>query len=663
MDTRGARSPGRRRIVASVVLAGAVVALFYGLVFSTRQDELAASEAARARETSDAPARLAEVPGEEAADGEKRSATRAGPELEPAPPSATVPATPTIAFVLDAATDEPIPALALEAGRTRADSDVNGKFVDSNGLDADARTWTFRDELHGTHVRSLAASELERTDEAWIARIAIGPTFRLALPAREAERLAELRARLVEVTADGVAHFGSWQLLRPHATPYFRYDNPWEPNDAGSRLRIELRDEAGTWFGASTTPVTGTIGLHPGAIHVELDRRLGKVQGRVLDTNGVGVKRARVSAVPITARLLDSDTEWPEDFTEGDGSFELRGLASGAWKVVARPRRGETPAVERLELSPGAQHELEFVVPAAVYAGMISGRLESRAGRAFDVEQVVRLRATDGRDFELFDVSSRAGGGPLAFRQYGPSAESDGAHVFEFNEVPEGTYEVSVVARDGWDWDPPIQTVTPPNEELRFTRLDDEPTRRVRFAPFDAESGEALVDFGVQLQQGALWNDEPVAELAADGSLELPAGRDFTFTLFAAGHVPARGTSAELAASSATADNTLVARLGLARGYGLRLLLRDVGLGFDADDRGGRVAALERPPIAGADILVDGRRAGSSDAHGAFVLELPTAPAHIAIQAPGWRVVPSRHFVDGRVRGEARDVVVWMTRE
>jgi len=292
---------------------------------------------------------------------------------------------------------------------------------------------------------------------------------------------------------------------------------------------------------------------------------------------------------------------------------------------------------------------------------MIEGRLVSATGQALEEQERVRLRALDGPGPELLDVTS-PGGQVFSFsaRQWIRADEEDGQLVFEFNEVPAGRFELSVVSGGLFLWDPPALVVEAPTEDAVFTRRDDLAQLGLLLRAVDAQSGDALGRFRVQLQTGSAWNpgtlevSDPAQPLAV-----LTAGLSFRWSVYADGYRPMHGDERDLERS----ERGLEATIPLTRGFGARFVLRDLDTGFLHDDEPGLVSALLRPPVAGATILADGDAAATSDSLGLADVQLDKEPARIEIRAPGWRVLGSSQFQDGRILGQARDVLVWMIAE
>ncbi len=107
------------------------------------------------------------------------------------------------------------------------------------------------------------------------------------------------------------------------------------------------------------------------------------------------------------------------------------------------------------------------------------------------------------------------------------------------------------------------------------------------------------------------------------------------------------------------------ATVPLSAGWGATLVLRDHGELLDGDGNEPWTSYLrpgETPPVPGVVVLADGVEVGTSDARGVVHLRRDRAPERIELVAPGWTVLESEQFRGGRLRGDAREVVVWLAR-
>jgi len=657
------KSSNRTRVILIGALLLALVAAALLLVRDTRPSDGGPPEVARARPRPD-PEELSPAEALEDEDLTKRRVEGESPEPAPRQPSRAQDAAAFHGRVVDVATGEPVAFAHLVAGALEAPVDGEGRWRCAAPLPDHVDQIEFHNREHGTHIRTVRRDELEEDEGGWLARIAIGPTYRLHIVDTSLAPAEEWQARLVEIAESGRETRGSWiELFPPPAggLPFLRYDNPWEPNAPGSAFRVDVRDSTATRRGASERLATA-IGIYPGPVSVAVDSLLTTATGRVVDVTDEPIQRARVSMAPGGfAVFADGSTEeaerWPTEYTEADGNYEFRGLTPGVYRVLVRPRRGETPQSRTEDLPPGEIQLDDFVFDVQEGAGMIEGVLKSRRGSDFEHDEIVRLRAVDGREFEILDISSSGGRIQAPFRRSVRAQGNEGEHVFEFNEVPAGQYELSVVAQDGYKWTPRVAKAEPPDDELVFWREDDVPLRSYFLQVFDAKTGERIERFTVQHQIGTTWNAK-APELAFGDSIgPFPAKSNLRWTVHAEGYAPRWGSPRD-------AGSTGEVRIELRPGFGYKLILRDLGHGFDSDDPDGRLAAATRPPVEGAEIWLGDLFTGTSHADGTVPMTgALNRDEPITIKKPGWRVVGSRQFREGRIHGPARDVVVWMIRE
>lgn len=646
------------------------VALLAALWFASRtpraplpRDWPAASDAveehgarAPSPELEPAPLALESAPGaREAAD---LPAPGEGPGAEPA-----LAAAPLRGLVVDVATGEPVGHLRLLAGDIDTAVDGQGRFAADRVLADDVEELEFHDPVHGSHVRSVPREALvPDPDVGWIASIRVGPTYRLSVPEARDAGLAGWTACLIELPEDGSEGIlGAWAPIHPagHTVepPFLRYDNPWKPNRARSTFRVSVSNADGTRSGTSAA-LDSAIGIYPEIVVVHADQVLASVRGRLVDTEGHG-KRGFVQAVPLGEP--PSRHAFPAVETGDDGAFAFSGLAPGPYRFLARSRRGEPTQEQRVDVPPGVTTLPDFVVPVQVGVGMIQGRLVSASGHGLETQELVRLRALGG-GLEMLDSSSSGGlfisGGHIL---RGEDGFADAALVFEFNEVPAGRFELSVVPRDGWLWDPPTLVVEAPSDAAVFTRRDDLARSELFLAALDAASGEPLPFAVAQLQLGGAWDESArLLDPKGDGPLAtLSAGAPLRWSVSAPGYRPARGTEADLEKTA----RGLEGRIPLDRGWGVRLVLRDYGQGFLHDDAEGLVTALQHAPIANALVLANGRKVATTGADGVAEVVLDQKPGGLEVQAAGWHVLRSSGFDGKRLTSDVPEVLVWMVAE
>jgi len=657
-----------------------LAALFLGLVFLRGRGACAAVELPRDQALETAAPRGELLP---ARDPERVAPERSAVAEESPEAAAAGDTRPPVAafhgLLLDVATEEPIPSALAAIGSLRAEVDHEGRFEAAGGLPQDANALEFLDPFLGTHIRTISRDALELLrgplGELHVARIAIGPTYRLQVAGVDAVELPESwRARLVEVTEQGDEHVGSYVRIHPAvppgtvAAPFLRYDNPWQPNEPGSSFRVDVEGPEG--LAGSSQVLRSAVGVHPGVVVIVPDRVLGGVAGMVVDTKGEGQRDARVSAVPVGTGT--GVARFQTAITNGDGRFELASLPTGLYRLHVQARRGQEAVRHDVEVLRGTTDVGKLVVEAHEPVGSIGGKLTNRSGARLDDRLHVRLRAIGGRSFELLDVTRSMSSFRLSGRVLrlngrevrlsnreltyaGPGGEGvPGFQVFEFASVPAGEYELSVLAPDGVPWTPGVLRVTPPNEGVRFVREDGLANLE---HVFDVHGAHAAVgDVFLQVHFGRGFSPELVP--TRPPTFRAPAEASFTWSLRARGYRPAHGDASAFRDDGARR----VARVTLEPGWGARLVLRDLGGGFLHDDEDGRLTVASRAPVVGARILADGVEIAVSDAAGIADLALDAEPEELTIVAPGWRQVESGRLRDGRIAGSVIDAVVWLVR-
>jgi hypothetical protein len=595
-----------------------------------------------------------------------RAPFAASADPPPEPARAVTIGTPFRGRVVDVRTGEPVPAAIAKAegleGTIEAPTDAEGRFAGDAPLRSDFEEIAFFDAFGPAHIRTAPRDELESLgeDAGWLARIRIGPTYRLRMLGPGASDAERWKLQVVESPPRKPERAWGWIDVIPGDPSWARYDNPGPEPEESSRLRIEVQNEAGTLRGSA--PIAATVGIHPGVLEIAIDASFARVLGRVLDSDGRPMARAQVYAIsragPPPAGVL-----WPTIQTDAQGRYAIGGLAPGPHWIHARPRRGEEAQTIEIALAVGETTAPDIVVPAEKKAGAIEGFLRSAASSDFPVA-VVRLRAADGRSFDHFDIVDTRqqlpaeSGFPARVDLNGYALERKG--FFEFQQVPEGEYLLTVISSDGRAWRPSPLRVRPPNQALEIFRADEPAEWQAGFHVVDARTGERLERFRVQFQMPDLWSNEDFEAGPEVPNATFAEGARFRWNVYADGYGLASGTESVFAGPG----GVRVANVQLRPGFAARLLFRDAQGQFATigDDHNGRVAVLERPPVAGVRVYADGEPIAVSDADGAAVLELAAPPDRIDLTASGWTVLGSERFRDGRILGDTREVVVWLTR-
>ncbi len=559
--------------------------------------------------------------------------------------------------VLDAATEESIPWIEVQAGAFRTETDAAGRFRSPTSTAihfAPETEATVRDPRSRTVLGVLRIEDAERRSadgrDELLLRVPYGPTYPVQIAGTAG--VGGWRARLVEHASDGTVHSGRFFDLfaPPDGGPWLlRTERPWEPNLPGSTFVIEARnlEENGR-----SDPLRSAVGVYPEVVPITPSRTIGSLQGWVVDTAGEPQKGARVSAVPLGVELADA--RFQTSTSGGGGLFLIRDLPTGSYRLHVQGRRGQPPVEVDWKVEPGFQEVGDIAIEPHVPAGRIEGRLANRSGAALEGPLRVRLRAIDGRPFELLDVTHPAG--MQIFSSTAVTGEEDrqDGQVFEFASVPAGTYELSVLPHAGIPWTPETLVVSPPNTEVLFVREDERALYQHAFEVFGEHVPQG--SYALQIHFDGAFSPELCA---GDPRFLAPRDARFTWSLRARGFQAAHGDESAFR----TTGGRRVARVQLRPGWGGRLFLRDLGGGLlHDDDAAGSYSVVLRPGIPNARVFADGEEVAVSDASGLVTLALEERPEEIRIEADGWRQVASGKLRDGRLTGSEVDVVVWFVR-
>lgn len=578
------------------------------------------------------------APGAELDSAERRAPEPASTNLADLPPT-------SLGRLVDEATLEPIPEALVATSRNNDWTDANGWFDTGDALDG-------LDELlvvnvaRGTATHTIPRATWTRLARGWQIPFAIGPTYRLRVRGVD-ERVGEAwEGRLVQEEHEDERWFG----LRNGSPPYLRYGDPLRGLEPSAKTWLELRSQDGLHEGRAE--VHALRGVQE--VEVECVARAA-VFGFVFDERGT--PRAQVSVEAV--QLSEARAECAGTVTGANGRYQLSAASPGRMQLVFTSS-GSTRR-ERLQLDTprGLTRAPDVVVPAAS-GGAVAGSLRSPRPRQYTDK--VLVRALDGSGFVLsamVGLQTRDRWSPVS----GPASptSSDGPFTmgFRLDGVPAGRYEVSIAAADGQRWLPSRLVIEAPAGGLAFQLDEAPPPLAYHLEVRDAESGATLE--GPEASVSDALGAPAWYERLAPGAplLELSEPRPFGWSVKAPGYASASGTERDFQGDGARRTLTVALR----RGFAARLRLYDWsqstgGRGWThAPSRGWNL-----PGPAGVQVFADGALVVTSDERGIATFDLAAEPKRIELRLPGWRVIESRDFANGKLRG-VLETEIWMVRE
>ncbi len=480
--------------------------------------------------------------------------------------------------------------------------------------------------------------------------VQVGPRIELDIPVAELD-VEEWRARIVETDPTGEDRHWAWIRLRDGRWPWIRYPRQTHLPDPQRTARIDVEREDRAVLGSG--PLRATVGEHPGVVQITL-RELASLHAGVVGAQGTPLPETVATLVPLPGNRTPSDFEhWVERVFGGGtdaGSFSMANLEPGPWRLTVKPRDGELWIMDLL--LPAGHTDLGTIALATQpIAGDVRGVLVGREGGP-QPGALLRLRSTTNAAVERWSLvgdGSRIGG------------RWSSQTLFAFGDLPVGDYELSAFPLHGVRFEPETVRVSPPADGVTFRQVDDDDRRPFAFRVTDAETGEPVERFRVQLgaadsrlgRSSYASNEQPV------GALE--PGERLEWTVFADGHGAASGD----ASAFDREGDLLVADVELPRGWGALVLVKDgdwLGARPDAADHGG-LRGLVAPPIENVQVRADGVPVGATDASGAAPIALAARPAAITVHLPGWRVVGTRNVEKGSLDANATEAIFWLGRE
>jgi len=543
--------------------------------------------------------------------------------------------------LVDAVTREALPEFQLKVARRgrapeRVTTDAEGRFrartpaplgsvraelVDSPELRRPRAASIIDLPTHALDA-SVPLRELELADIS----VDVGPTFHLTLPPHEVPaalvarlepdwRIDERSLQVLGLGPDWNAAPVRYEPTAAGSAPWVRFASAGPPPPAGgASWTLVLRDRAGLWTARASVPVRR--GVH--AVVVEPEAT-GRLEGRVHDGSGVGLRGAAVS-------LGTADGRAHATTTDAGGEFELAWLPPGRHVLrVVGPR--DAVLTQQVELVAGAttRTELTLVPPRA--AAYVRGTLHSRTGTH-------RAPVT----MQLRPVGEAALGRPLEPPRVEWQKGADGwVGAFAFEDLAAGEYELTIAGSPyGRAWKPARRRVTPPASKVEFVLQDDVALEHLGFVVEDAESRTPIERFSLVSHPILAGADAPgwfAHGSTATGApaVTVAAGHAFAWFLVAEGHRPASGTRAAFEEPDAPAELTATAHVMLAPGWGACAV----------------VVGPSGQPLAGVEVLVDGATAGRTQAGGWLHLSRPAAPTAIALRHEGWELDRGNVAEDG----------------
>jgi len=315
------------------------------------------------------------------------------------------------------------------------------------------------------------------------------------------------------------------------------------------------------------------------------------VHGTLVDAAGrpLGGVELQLSRGPGEAKAIRARTR-------DEGEFRVEGLSAGPRTLVVS--RGSERATFALRLARGPNELGVLDTAFGARTGSIAGRLV-----AADGEPVATLLLGDARAGWVASTDSQA--------REGVAGESS----FAFDELSPGDYTLEVLARDGRCYEPAAVRVSPPATELVFEAHGAQD--RLTFVAGDAAE-EDLGGVSLVRVRGQWLTD-------GDGFARADVER---WILLAPRHRPASGER----------PPTSVVHARLEPGYGHAYLFHSLGddLGFAQHD------GARGRPLAGVEVVVDGRVVAASDADGLALVSLAVAPSEIEFRLAGWRLHAQR---------------------
>lgn len=314
--------------------------------------------------------------------------------------------------------------------------------------------------------------------------------------------------------------------------------------------------------------------------------------------------------------------------TDAAGRFEAPGLTPGTYTVRVE-LEGHAEYARELALEGGREvrHDVDLAGDGSRLDGVVRGRVLSRSG-TYSGRVFVVLVPTDDRS-GMRDAR-------VEWEEAGGLTEGG----FAFEGLQDRDYQLGLMAQDTTPVLPAAVVVRPSEEEHVFEVQDLEPRGTLSFTAADAESGDPLGVFRVDLDfAGGAGGGRALT--AEDGALAFEgvrAGDRHRYRVTAAGYQPVWGEEDVADAES------------LSRSIAVELVP-----GWGAD-----VTAVDGDghPLAGVRLHFDGVDVGVTDDAGELRVRLDARPQVVAAECLDWVLAPGGSVLPDT--GRFRDHPGWL---
>lgn len=513
--------------------------------------------------------------------------------------------------LVDAATGEPLPEYTFEllvpGGKPiSVTTDAQGAFVTSAALRPGPLRARFTEASRAWRTIDELRLGEDGTPEPLALRVESGPTYRIVLSPPTTVPVEEYAPRIESRTSEGwkraPGRIGG--ITSPAGgVPWVRFGPIPMDSDSETRLVFDSRD--GVWRGRAD--VQPGLGIHGGVVTIPM-KAFASIHVTVRNPEGNALEDALVEWVVEGAERPNRST------TRDDGESKFERIASEVGTLRVRKVRFidqdivMTPAI-------GERTELDVVLTPAPSAGSISGTVLSDSG-------------TYSRDVTIHLLPR--GNGREALRQISVPVNwtgTAGARVgrFQFDDLPVGTWRISVAEFDWYEWEPRAMEVEAPLSGVEFRVHDGVLVADLVFEAVDPE-GREVRDFQVRLVS----NSDALTERSRGGRVLIP---------------------------SFPVDRMMRWRLdtnGLASSYGDWSSMSPLTAVEGRDRRGARpvlepgaaqlfrvVRSDNRRAIEDAVAIVGGREVGRTNASGHIVLRSDQPSAKVEFRHKGWRMLDS----------------------